>query len=330
MKRKVDLLSIVVPCHNEQEVLPSTHKRLSGILAGLVASGKIKHYEVVYVDNGSVDRTLRVLKDIFKADKQVRIVSLRRNFGYQGSISAGLFHAEGDAVITIDADLQDPPEKIPEMIDHYEDDYDLVLGIREDRSSDTFMKKLSAGLYYRLLKRLGVEIVHNHGDFRLMDRSLVRGFNALPERNRFIRAMILQMESRYATVSYKRDKRSAGESKFNLRALFSLAFDGITSYTYFPLRLTSIVGVVIFLVTCVSSGWVVYMKFFTDKVIPGWASTVLPVLALGGIQLFFLGLIGEYVGKLYIEVKQRPLFLVRDELNHKPYNKKGEQELEDD
>ncbi len=330
MKRKLDLLSIIVPCHNEEEVLPSTHKRLSAILSGLVESGKIKCYEVVYVDNGSLDDTLRVLKNIFRTDKHVRLVSLRRNFGYQGSISAGLFHAEGDAVITIDADLQDPPEKISEMIDHYEDDYDLVLGIREDRSADSFLKKISAEFYYRLLKKLGVEVVHNHGDFRLMDRSLVRGFNALPERNRFIRAMILQMESRYETVSYKRDVRSAGESKFNLRALFSLAFDGITSYTYFPLRLTSIVGILIFLTTFAASGWVVYMKLLTDKVIPGWASTVLPVLALGGIQLFFLGLIGEYVGKLYIEVKQRPLFLVRDVLNHDSENKSCEQELEDD
>lgn len=314
--RKVKLLSVVIPCHNEEEVLQATHERLSKVMGNLLSSGKISDYELVYVDNGSTDKTLDVIKQIFTSDPRVRIIALRRNFGFQGSISAGLSHAKGDAVVTIDADLQDPPEKTEEMINYFEQGYDLVLGVREDRSADSFIKRFFSENYYRLMRLMGVNIVHNHGDFRLMSKSLVREFNALPERNRLIRAMVLQLESRYATVSYKREPRKAGRSKFNLSSLFSLSLDGIVSFTYFPLRLTSVIGILISILAFIGVLWVLYIKVFTDKFIPGWASTLLPVLALGGLQLFFLGLIGEYIGRLYIEVKQRPLFVVREEYKH--------------
>lgn len=315
--RRIKLISIVVPCHNEQEVLLTTHERLSKILNYLLASGKLSNYEIIYVDNGSTDNTLQVLKNIFESEPRVRIIALRRNFGYQGSISAGLFYAKGDAVITIDADLQDPPEKIEEMIGHFEQGYDLVLGVREDRSTDSSMKRFFSENYYRLMRLMGVEIVHNHGDFRLMAKSLVQEFNALSERNRLIRAMIMQLESRYAMVSYKREPRTAGQSKFNMSSLFSLSLEGIVSFTYFPLRLASIAGILISFLTFIGVFWVLYIKFFTDKFIPGWASTLLPILALGGLQLFFLGLIGEYIGRLYIEVKNRPIFIVREKYEHK-------------
>ncbi len=314
--RRIELLSIVIPCHNEEEVLRMTHERLSRILNSLLSSKRISDYELIYVDNGSTDNTLQVLKDIFISDIHTRVISLRRNFGFQGSISAGLFHAKGDAVVTIDADLQDPPEKIEDMITYFEGGYDLVLGVREDRSTDPFLKRFFSETYYRLMRLMGVNIVYNHGDFRCMSKSLVEEFNTLPERNRFIRSMILQLDSRYATVPYKRQPRKAGRSKFNLRSLFSLAFDGIVSFTYFPLRLTSIVGILISLLTLIGIFWVLYIKLFTDKFIPGWASTLLPILALGGLQLFFLGLIGEYFGRLYSEVKQRPLFVVRERFEH--------------
>lgn len=313
--RKIGLLSIVVPCHNEQEVLPKSHERLTNILKSLVSTGKIAKYEIVYVDNGSTDNTLLVLKNIFNSDKEVRIISLRNNFGYQGSISAGLFHAQGDAVVTIDADLQDPPEKIEEMISYFEQGYDLVLGVRQDRSSDFLLKRFFSENYYRLLKLLGVKIVQNHGDFRLMSKSLVKEFNMLPERNRLIRAMILQLESRYATVFYKRQPRTLGKSKFNVTASLSLGLDGIISFSYIPLRLASLFGILFFVMGLVGSIWVLYIRIFTD-VIPGWASTILPIFIIGGFQLFFLGLIGEYIGRLYIEVKQRPLFVVREEFRH--------------
>jgi len=319
--RRINLLSIVVPCHNEEDVLQTTHERLSKILDDLLSSKMISDYELVYVDNGSTDNTLQVLRNIFVSDPHARIIALRRNFGFQGSISAGLFHAKGDAVVTIDADLQDPPEKIKDMITHFEQGYDLVLGVREDRSTDPFLKRFFSENYYRLMRLMGVDIVYNHGDFRLMSKSLVQEFNALPERNRLIRAMVLQLESRYATVTYGREPRKAGRSKFNISSLFSLSLDGIVSFTFSPLRLTSIIGILISFLTLIGALWVLYIKLFTEKFIPGWASTILPILALGGLQLFFLGLIGEYIGRLYIEIKKRPLFVVREEYKHETDDK---------
>ncbi|MDO8527714.1 MAG: glycosyltransferase family 2 protein [Deltaproteobacteria bacterium] len=310
--RKINLLSVVVPCHNEMEVLPSTHARLQKILESLCQSGKCSAYELVYVDNGSTDDTLSVLEKIYAENASVRIVALRRNFGYQGSLSAGLVFAKGDAVVTIDADLQDPPEKIADMILHYESGFDLVLGVREDRSSDSFVKRFFAENYYRLLKSMGVDIVHNHGDFRLMARPLVDEFNQLLERNRFIRGMILQLDSRYKTVSYARDPRMKGKTKFNLHSIFSLGIDGIISFSYLPLRLFSILGVVISFFSLLGLAYVLYGKFVLHA-LPGWTSTLLPIFTFGGLQLLALGVIGEYLGRLYVEVKRRPIFIVRRE-----------------
>ncbi len=313
--RKIKLLSIVVPCHNEEDVLLPTHQRLNKILQDLNGKRKCADYEIIFIDNGSTDSTLKVLEDIFEKDKHVRIISLRCDFGYQGSISAGLSGAKGDAVVTIDADLQDPPEKIEEMIDHYQSDYDLVLGIREDRKTDTFMKRFFSENYYRLLKFMGAEIVYNHGDFRLMSSGLVESFNKLPERNRFIRGMILKLESRYAKVYYSRESRKAGKTKFTPKAMFSFSLDGITSFSYMPLRLAAICGIFMCFGTLIGIAWVFYVKIGQD-VVPGWASTLLPIFAIGGFQLFVLGIMGEYIGKLYTEVKQRPIFLVRKEYQH--------------
>lgn len=313
--RKANLLSIVVPCHNEEEVLAHTHSRLTAILADLSGSGRITDYEIVYIDNGSIDNTLGVMKNIFASDPRAKAISLRRNFGYQGSISAGLSYAKGDAVVTIDADLQDPPEKIAEMVDFYNEGYDLVLGVRADRSSDSFLKRFFSENYYRLIKILGVEIVHNHGDFRLMDQSLVEEFNDLSERNRFIRGMILQLDSKYALVHYVRQSRTVGKSKFNLSSLVSLSLDGVISFSYVPLRFASLAGLFACLLALAGVCWVFYLRI-TTSIVPGWASTMLPILVLGGLQMLMLGMIGEYIGRLYIEVKQRPVFLVRKEYIH--------------
>jgi glycosyltransferase involved in cell wall biosynthesis len=286
---------------------------LTKVLSELKPS-QAKNYEIVYVDNGSTDQTLQVLQDIFKNDKHVSIIELRRNFGYQGSISAGLSAAGGDAVITIDADLQDDPTKIPDMLDLYSQGYELVLGVRRNRKTDPFLKRFFSEQYYRLLKSLGVEVVHNHGDFRLMSRALVDEFNQMDERNRFIRAMIFKLDDRFATVEYDRAPRLGGESKFDVPALFSLSFDGIISFSYAPLRLATLAGALMCALSVAGTVWAIYMKLSAHS-FPAWSNGLFFV-AFGGFQLLLLGIIGEYIGRLYIEVKHRPLFSVRKKHHH--------------
>ena len=313
--RKVNLLSVVVPCYQEEEILPLTHARLTAVLKGFQEKKICSHYELIYVDDGSQDNTLGILKGLIEKDPCMRIVALRCNFGHQAAICAGLRYARGDAVVTIDADLQDPPEKIEEMINFYEEDYDLVLGVRQDRSIDSFMKKVTAEAYYHLLKFMGVNIVHNHGDFRLMARPLVNEFNCLSERNRFIRAMILQLESRYGIVTYTREPRRKGKTKFTFRKMWHFSWDGIVSFSYVPLRLALVLGALMFVGSVIGIIWVFYSKI-TQRVVHGWASTILPIFAFGGFQLLVMGLIGEYIGRLYLEVKRRPLYVVRKEYRH--------------
>lgn len=310
MSRHVVLLSIVIPCHNEEDVLPSTHQRLSGIMTTLVTQKLIEDYEIVFVNNGSKDHTMAVMLRLFKNDPHVVIVDLRRNFGYQASITAGLNNARGDAVVTIDADLQDPPEKIEEMVRQYQTGYDLVLGIRQDRSTDSFLKRVFSQLYYRFSQWMGVNVVYNHGDFRLMSRSLLEQFKEMAERDRFIRAMILYLDDHYARVFYERQTRKQGKTKFLVFDLFSLAMDGIISYSYKPLRLMFLFGVLTSLFALGLACWVVFLKL-KENIVVGWASTLLPIVFFGGIQSLFLGLIGEYVGRLYAEIKARPLYAIR-------------------
>jgi glycosyltransferase involved in cell wall biosynthesis len=308
--RKLKKISIVVPCFNEQEVIETTHQRLSDILKSLINASKCIDYEILYVNDGSSDQTQKVLSEIFSREKNVRIIVLRRNFGLQGALSAGLCLAKGDAVVTIDADLQDPPEKIEEMIGFYEQGYDLVLGVREDRNTDTFLKRFTAETYYHLLKILGVEVVFNHGDFRLMARALVEEFNALTERNRFIRSMVLTLDNHYASVFYKRQPRLQGITKFNFGKMVAFSLDGILPFT---LRIVFFIGVIFCILALAGSIDIFYIKL-SGRALPGWTSTVLPLFIFSGLQMFCLGIIGEYIGRLYMEVKQRPLFLVRQEL----------------
>ncbi len=310
MSRSLRSLSVVIPCHNEEAVLPSTYQRMTGILSALVQQKAIEKYEIVLVNNGSKDNTVAVMLRLFKNDPHVLVVDLRRNFGYQASITSGLEAASGDAVVTIDADLQDPPEKIEEMIRYFNEGYDLVLGVRKDRSTDSLLKRVFSQFFYRFSQWMGVEVVYNHGDFRLMARSLLDQFKAMEERDRFIRAMILYLDHHYACVHYERQTRKMGRTKFFAGDLVALAMDGIISYSYKPLRLMSIFGFFTSAVALVLACWVVFMKL-KENIILGWASTLLPIVFFGGIQSLFLGLIGEYVGRLYAEIKARPLYAIR-------------------
>jgi len=313
--RKLNCLSIIIPCYNEEEVIESTHQRMSSIMQGIVKNAKCQTYEILYVNDGSKDGTQKILDKIFLEDKHVRILVLRKNFGLQGALCAGLAMARGDASVTIDADLQDPPEKIEEMITGFEEGYDLVLGVREDRQTDTFFKRFTAEGFYNLIKILGVEIVYNHGDFRLMAKPLVDEFNTLTERNRFIRAMVLSLDNNYATVCYKRQPRLQGTTKFSFGKMLSFSLDGIFSFTFMPLRIVSIAGILCCLMALGGTVYIIYSKI-TGHVLPGWTSTVLPMFIFSGIQLLSLGIIGEYIGRLYVEIKQRPLFSIRKELKH--------------
>lgn len=313
--RKLSRLSVVIPCYNEEEVIRRTHERLKFLLEDLVQRSRLSAYEILYVNDGSSDGTQKILEDIFKADRHIRVIVLRRNFGLQGALSAGLVFARGDAAVTIDADLQDPPEKIEEMIAHYEQGYDLVLGVRDDRKTDSFLKRFMAENFYRFLKLLGGDIVYNHGDFRLMAKPLVDEFNALSERNRFIRGMILTLDNHYATVSYQRQPRLGGATKFSLGKMFSFSLDGILSLTFMPLRLVSIAGIISCLLALCGSVYIFYAKL-CGRVIPGWTSIVLPMFIFSAVQILSLGIIGEYISRLYVEAKHRPLFSVRREMTH--------------
>lgn len=310
MSHLLKSLSIVIPCHNEEEVLQSTYTRLKEIIDPLV-SHKISSYELVFVNNGSTDTTIQKMLALFEKDSNVVIVDLRNNFGYQGSITAGLHHAVNDMIVTIDADLQDDPEKIEEMVDKHYEGYDLVLGVRESRKSDSFFKRTSAEAFYKLISLLGVKSVKNHGDYRLMSKGLLNDFKQYNERNRYIRGIILSLESQYAIVKYPRSAREAGETKFNFKRLIGLAFDGITSFSIAPIRMIVFLGLTLFSLSLIGIFYILYLKFFAGIAVEGWAFIALSISLFGGLNSLFIGVIGEYVGKSYIESKQRPNFSVR-------------------
>lgn len=303
-------LSIVLPCHNEQDVLPVTIARLDGLVSGWIGKS-VTSCQYVLVNNGSTDGTLKTMLALKSTVSLIEIVDLRRNYGYQGSISAGLYHSDADAVVTIDADLQDDPEKIEEMLQHFANGFELVLGVRKARRSDSLCKRVLSQQYYRLLNVLGVESVYNHGDFRLMSRALVAEFKQIREVNRYIRAMILHLDSRYACVYYDRRSRELGTSKFRTAHLLALALDGITSFSSVPIRLVTVSGIAMAMLSFAVLGYVLYVLLLTERNVPGWASLASIVLFFAGAQTFFLGIVGEYVAKTYLETKQRPLFTVR-------------------
>jgi polyisoprenyl-phosphate glycosyltransferase len=307
----IKTLSVVIPCHNEQEVLPGTYQTLTSLAQEWVQEGIISNYELVFVNNGSTDSTLAVMLNIFHSDPKVVVVDLKFNCGYQGSITAGIHHATQEMIVTIDADLQDDPTKIRDMVLKHYEGFEMVLGVRSDRKTDTLLKRAAASFYYHLLQQLGVKSIPHHGDFRLVSRSVAEAFEAFPERNRYLRAMIFDLDSSHACVYYSRLPRRAGTSKFSPSKLISLGLDGITSYSSKPVRLVFMLGLFMFLLSIAGICYVVFIKLFTDRGIPGWASTSAFLLFFFGLQNLSIGIIGEYISKIYMEVKQRPLYLVR-------------------
>lgn len=304
-------LSIVVPCFNEEEVLAETYRRLSELRDRLISKGKISHRsEIVFVDDGSIDCTWNIVNAWVQGGEPVVGVKLSRNCGHQNALLAGLRSARGDALITIDADLQDDEQAIEDMIDAYHQGNEVVYGVRASRASDTWFKRTTARSFYRCMAALGVPTVHDHADYRLLSQKAVRYLDQFSEVNLFLRGIVPLLGLRSAVVRYDRRARFAGESKYPLRRMLEFALNGITSFSTAPLRLITLLGFVVALACIVLAMWALAAKLTGAEAVPGWASTILPIYFLGGIQLFCAGVLGEYVGKIYMEIKRRPRFLI--------------------
>jgi glycosyltransferase involved in cell wall biosynthesis len=294
--------------HDEEGNVRALYDRVVATLDGL-------EWELVVTDDGSKDATPALLAELAAADERVKVITLSRNFGHQPAITAGLEHARGDAVVMIDADLQDPPEVIPDMVARWREGADVVYAVRQSREGETRMKLATAHVFYRLMARLAqIELPVDSGDFRLMDRRALEALLAMPERSRFLRGMTVWIGFTQTAVPYQRAARTAGETKFSLRKMLRFSFDAISSFSYFPLQLATVLGFIISAFAFLAIPLTVVARL-RGIFVPGISSTLVVVLLLGGIQLITLGVVGEYVGRIYDEVKRRPLYVVRDTVN---------------
>lgn len=305
------LLSIVVPCYNEEEVLNETILRLYKTIEVLEQDDL--DVELVFVDDGSKDGTRDILRRFSEADHRVCMIGFARNFGHQLAVSAGIDAARGNAVVLIDADLQDPPEIIVEMVKKWRGGFDVVYGTRTDRLGEAHFKVVTARIFYRVLNRLSdVPIPLDTGDFRLMDRKVVDVIKSMPEHDRFVRGMVSWVGFRQVSQPYQRDKRFAGESKYPLTKMLRFAFDGILSFSVKPLQFSIMLGILSSAFAMLVIIYSLILRLFTHAWVPGWTALIVAVLFLGGVQLICVGIIGEYVGRIYREVKQRPLYVVQE------------------
>jgi dolichol-phosphate mannosyltransferase len=306
--RVLSLLSVCAPVLNEESGVEEFYARVVEALAGIP-------FELVIVDDGSSDRTPEILARLASTDPRVRVVTLSRNFGHQAAITAGLDHALGDAVVMIDADLQDPPELILEMLDHWRRGSDVVYAVREHRAGETWFKLTTARWFYRLFSRLtGLDLTQNSGDYRLLDRRALDTLLQMRERSRFLRGMTVWVGFTQTAVPYQRDPRYAGETKYTLSKMMRFSLDAVSSFSHAPLQAATLLGFAFSLIAFLSIPLVVAARI-ADLYVPGISSLLIVVLLLGGIQLITVGIIGEYVGRIYDEVKRRPLYVVRGRRN---------------
>lgn len=304
-------ISVVVPCFNEEEVIAMSHDRLKAVLSGLKHSHDLDH-ELIYVDDGSRDQTAAKLGAIAAGDPHVGVVMLSRNFGHQPAVTAGLDRASGDCVVIIDADLQDPPELIADMVKLWREGLDVVYGRRTDREGESAFKLGTARLFYRGLNMLSdVEIPLDVGDFRLMDRQVVDSISQMKERDRFLRGMVSWVGFRQAALPYSRAARAAGQSKYPLRKMILFALDGMLSFSLAPLRFVIMLGLIILVMAGLGIIYAILNRLLTDQWVSGWTMLFIAVMFMGGVQLMVLGMIGEYVGRIYMASKERPLYLVK-------------------
>jgi len=313
------VLSLVLPIYNEEEIIPELDRRLKAFL-GNVGSGVGESWEVVFINDGSRDKSLALLRELVAAEPRYKLLSFSRNFGHQIAITAGVDRAEGDAVVVMDADLQDPPEVVAEMLVKWREGHDVVYAVRGKRHGETLFKKVTAAAFYRIFQRLlgNLKIPLDTGDFRLMSRPVVMTLRALREQHRFVRGMVAWIGFKQTAVHYDRPARHAGETKYPLRKMVRFAIDGITSFSIVPLRVATWLGIIAGLGTLVIAGWALYEKLFGRGVVQGW-TTIMILVGLGSsAQLLMTGILGEYVGRIYEEVKRRPLYVVGEERNFTP------------
>jgi glycosyltransferase involved in cell wall biosynthesis len=309
------ILSIVVPCYNEEEVLTETSRRLGELLDKLLESNKISlGSKVYYVDDGSRDNTWSLIQNLAANDSRFGGIKLSRNVGHQNALIAGLFTVPGDAVVSIDADLQDDVNVIETMVDSYVAGMDVVSGVRRSRSTDTWFKRFTALAFYRIMKLLGVETIYNHADYRLLSRRAVEALMKFRESNLYLRGIIPLIGFRSGIVYYDRASRFAGQSKYPLTKMIALAANGITSFSIAPLRLITLLGFLVFSGSLAVSAWTLWSRFISNEAIPGWTSVVLPMYLLGGLQMLSVGVLGEYLGRTYKEAKARPLYIIEHTL----------------
>ena len=298
--------SIVVPVYNEAEVLPSLYDRLTRVMSGVG-----EPYEIIFVNDGSADESSLLLHDLQAKDERIKLLRLSRNFGHQIAITAGLDHSTGQAVVVMDADLQDPPEVILRLIEQWRKGYDIIFAVRQKRRGEGLFKRATAALFYRVLRRLtATEMPLDAGDFRLMSRKAVEALKGIRERHRFIRGLAGWIGFRQTSVFFVRDIRHAGETKFPVKKMVRFALTGIVSFSLLPLQLAGYLGFLVSSASFLYMAYAVGLKLFTDRTVQGWTSVMVAVLFIGGVQLLSLGIVGEYIGRIYDEVKQRPLYIV--------------------
>ena len=304
-------LSLILPCYNEEEVLKETSKKLLSLFNSLIESSKIDDNSMIYfIDDGSKDSTWNIIEALSENNMHISGIKLSRNFGHQNALLSGLLTVKGDVIISIDADLQDDISMIEKMIDQYNDGNDIVYGVKMKREADSAFKHISAKGFYKIMYFMDVEITYNHADFRLLDRTVIEHLKEYKEVNLFLRGLIHLIGFKSTTVTYNISERTAGESKYPLRKMLAFAWDGITSFSVTPLRFITAIGFILFISTLILTIYSLWIALFTDEAVPGWASTVLPIYFLGGVQMLSIGIIGEYIGKIYLGIKKRPRYII--------------------
>ncbi|HPJ76758.1 MAG TPA: glycosyltransferase family 2 protein [Clostridia bacterium] len=305
------MYSLVIPLYNEEEVIHECIKRVTNVM-----HNNEFDYEIIFVNDGSSDSTEEIVKQYCDKDKHLKLISFSRNFGHQTAISAGMDNAEGDAIIVMDADLQDPPEVVLKLIEKYEEGFDVVYAIRSKRKGESFFKKISVKMFYRFLKNMcEVDIPVDTGDFRLISRQVCDVLKGLTERNRYVRGLVSWVGFKQTGIYYEREERYAGKTKYPLKKMLKLSVDGITSFSTKPLKLTKWIGIFMAAVGFIYAIIVIIQKLVGIQMQTGWASTMVTILLIGGIQLIMLGITGEYIARIFDESKNRPLYIIKEKVN---------------